>query len=88
MAVRTEVVQEILERAAARGASAAEATLVEGDSFQVQVRLGEVDVVKSAREQRLGLRVFAGRRAATAATSDLSPASLDKLAEEIGRAHV
>lgn len=82
MAVKTEVVQEILERAKARGASAAEATLVEGDSFQVQVRLGEVDLVKSAREQRLGLRVFFGRRAATAATSDLSPASLDKAAED------
>jgi PmbA protein len=41
-----------------------------------------VDVVKSAREQRLGLRVFFGRRAATTATSDLSPASLDKLAED------
>ncbi len=82
MAVRTEVVQEILERARARGASAAEATLVEADSFQVQVRLGEVDVVRSAREQRLGLRVFFGRRAATAATSDLSAASLDRLAAD------
>jgi len=82
MTVRTGVVQEIIERAKGRGGSAAEATLVEGDSFQVQVRLGEVDVVKSAREQRLGLRVFFGRRAATAATSDLSAASLDKLAED------
>ncbi len=40
--------QEVLEGGAARGASAAEATLVEGDTLQVQVRLGEVDVVKSA----------------------------------------
>ena len=82
MAVKTEVVQEVLKRATARGASAAEAMLVEGDSFNVQVRLGEVDVVKSAREQRLGLRVFFGRRAATAATSDLSDASLDRLAAD------
>jgi len=82
MAVSTEVVQEIIERAKARGAGAAEATLVEADSFEVKVRLGEVDVVKSAREQRLGLRVFFGRRAATTATSDLSAPSLDKLAED------
>ncbi len=82
MPVKTEVVQEVLERAKARGATAAEAMLVEGDSFNVQVRLGEVDVLKSAREQRLGLRVFFGNRAATTATSDLSPASLDKLVED------
>lgn len=82
MPVRTEVVQELLSVATAWGASAGEATLVEGDSFEVKVRLGEVDVVKSAREQRLGLRVFFGRRAATTATSDLSPASLDRLAED------
>ncbi len=79
MPVRTEVVHEVLERAKARVADAAEAMLVEGDSFSVQVRLGEVDVVKSAREQRLGLRVFFGKRSASTATSDLSAASLDRL---------
>jgi PmbA protein len=82
MPVRTEVAQETLERARARGASAAEAMLVEGDSFDVVVRLGEVDVVTSARQQRLGLRVFFGRRAATTATSDVSAASLDKLVDD------
>ena len=82
MPVKTEVVQEVLERAKAHGAAAAEAMLVEGDGFNVQVRLGEVDVLKSAREQRLGLRVFFGNRAATTATSDLSPASLDRLVED------
>jgi PmbA protein len=82
MPVRTEAIQEILGLAKARGASAAEAHLVDGDSFDVVVRLGEVDVVKSAREQRVGARVFFGRRAATASTSDLSPASLDRLVDE------
>ena len=37
MPVKTEVVQEVLERAKARGATAAEAMLVEGDSFNVQI---------------------------------------------------
>jgi PmbA protein len=82
MPVKTEIVHEVLERAKAHGASAAEAMLVEGDSFNVQVRLGEVDLVKSAREQRLGLRLFFGKRSASTATSDLSGASLDKLVED------
>jgi len=82
MPVRTEVVHEVIERGKARGADGAEAMLVEGDSFNVQVRLGEVDVVKSAREQRLGLRVFFGKRAATTATSDLSAESLDRLVDD------
>ena len=42
------------------------------------VRLGEVETVKHSREQRLSLRVFAGRASAAASTSDLSPESLER----------
>ena len=43
--------------------------------FSAQVRLGRVDTVKHAREQHLSLRVFAGKSAAAASTSDFSRAS-------------
>lgn len=72
----------VLARARARGATAADGVLVEERRFRASVRLGEVDTVTHAREQRLALRVFAGRAQAAASTSDLSPASLERLVDE------
>ena len=77
-----ELLREMLGRAAARGASAADAYAVEQQSFSAQVRLGEVETVKHAREQHIALRVFVGRSVAAASTSDLSPDSVGRLVEE------
>ena len=77
-----DLLREVLGRAAARGASAADAFAVEQQSFSAQVRLGEVETVKHAREQHLALRVFVGRAVAAASTSDLSPDSVGRLVEE------
>jgi len=46
------------------------------------VRLGQVDTVKHSRDQRLSLRVFAGRASAAASTSDLSRDSLERVVDE------
>ena len=73
---------DLLERTRARGATAGDAILVEDDSFSVQVRLGTIETLKSAREQRLGMRVFFGSRSAGTATSDFSSGSLERLVEE------
>jgi PmbA protein len=73
---------DVLARAAARGASAADGFLIEEQSFSASVRLGQVDTVTHAREQRLALRVFAGRASAAASTSDLSRDSLERLVDE------
>jgi PmbA protein len=75
----------VLERAVDRGATAADGFLVEERRFSATVRLGEVDTVTHSRDQRLSLRVFAGRAAATASTSDLSPASLERVVDEATR---
>jgi PmbA protein len=72
----------VIEQARRRGATAADAFVVEDQSFSAQVRLGQVDTVKHAREQHLSLRVFVGRSVAAASTSDLSRDSLARLAEE------
>ena len=52
---------DVLKRAQARGATAADGFLIEEQHFTASVRLGQVDTVKHSRDQRLSLRVFAGR---------------------------
>ena len=80
--VDTELLASVLRRAAERGATAADGFLVEDTSFSASVRLGQVDTVTHSREQRLSLRVFAGRASAAASTSDLSRASLERVVDE------
>src|SRR2546425_9088766 len=72
----------MLEQARSRGATSADAFVVEDQSFSAQVRLGQVDTVKNAREQHLALRVFVGRSVAAASTSDLSRESVARLVDE------
>jgi PmbA protein len=78
----TDLLVDVLRRATARGATAADGFLVEEQSFSATVRLGEVETVAHAREQRLSLRVFAGRASAASSTSDLSRSSLERLVDE------
>jgi PmbA protein len=58
------------------GATAAEVLLVSGESLSAGVRLGEVEKLKSARERRLGLRVFSGQSSATSSTAEIEQDSL------------
>ena len=82
MTIDTALLTDVLARAAARGASAADGFLIEEQSFGASVRLGQVDTVTHSREQRLALRVFAGRASAAASTSDLSRESLERVVDE------
>jgi PmbA protein len=75
----------VLKRATARGATAADGFLVEERHFSGTVRLGEVDTVTHSHDQRLSLRVFAGRASAAASTSDLSAESLERVVDEATR---
>jgi PmbA protein len=78
----TSLLVDVLARATARGATAADGFLVEEQSFSASVRMGQVDTVTHSREQRLALRVFAGRASAAASTSDLSRESLERVVDE------
>src|SRR5438094_8249243 len=80
--VDTSLLVDVLKRAGARGATAADGFLIEEQSFSASVRLGQVDTVTHSREQRLALRVFAGRASAAASTSDLSRDSLERVVDE------
>src|SRR5215472_18785392 len=77
-----DLLSDLLDQAKSRGATAADAFVVEDQSFSAQVRLGRVDTVKHAREQHLALRVFVGHSVAAASTSDLSRESVSRLVEE------
>jgi len=77
-----DLLADVLGRARARGATEADGFLIEEQHFSASVRLGQVDTVKHSREQRLSLRVFAGKASAAASTSDLSRASLERVVDE------
>lgn len=77
-----ELLRSVLGRAGERGATAADGFLVEERRFATTVRLGEVETVTHARDQRLALRVFVGTASAAASTSDLSRASLERVVDE------
>jgi predicted Zn-dependent protease len=68
-----ERLEDLLRRARSRGAVEADAFMVEEQLQTVQVRLGTVESLKHARENRCSLRIFTESGSAAATTSDLSP---------------
>ena len=75
------VAETLVERGIAAGATAADALYVGDRSSAVQVRLGEIDSVSRSEGEEVGLRLFVGRRSATAASSELSDEALGVLVE-------
>ena len=72
---------EVVALAVEGGASDAESVAREGDEFSVNVRMGQVETLKESGSRGLGLRVFLGRRSASASTSDLTPDGIRQLVE-------
>ena len=77
-----QLAADVLARAKTGGATEADIVVADGETFSVQVRVGAIDRLTRAREKRLGLRVFVGKRSATTSTSDFSKESLDRLVAE------
>lgn len=78
-----DLADDVLARARRSGATDADVLIVEGTEFSATVRKGEVETLKESGSKALGLRVFIGRRTATAHTSDFSRAALAEFAENI-----
>src|ERR1700730_16129882 len=74
-----DLAQEIVRRAMAGGATAAECVVREGDEFSTLVRLGQVETLKEAGSKAIGVRVFHGQRAASTYSSDFSREALDRM---------
>ena len=74
-----EIAGDVVRRAMAGGATAAEAVVREGTEFSTVVRLGQVETLKEAGSRAIGVRVFFGQRAASTYSSDFSNAALDHM---------
>jgi len=74
-----ELAQEVVARAVASGATAAECVIREGDEFSTLVRLGQVETLKESGSKSIGVRVFFGKRSANTYSSDFSRAGLDRM---------
>ena len=73
--------QDIVARATAAGADAADAVFAADSALEISVRLGKLEDVGRSESAELGLRVFVGQRSASVSTSDLSDAALDALVD-------
>src|SRR6201981_1157702 len=74
-----ELAQDLVRRAMAGGATAAEAVVREGDEFSTVVRLGQVETLKESGSRAIGVRVFFGKRAASTYSSDFSRAGIERM---------
>ncbi len=74
-----QLAQDIVRRAMAGGATAAECVIREGDEFSTLVRLGQVETLKESGSKSIGVRVFNGKRAASTHSSDFTRAGLDRM---------
>jgi len=77
-----ELAYDLVARARAAGARAADAVAVESDGLAVGVRLGDVEKLARARRRRAGLRVFVGDATAIVSTADFTPGGLAALARD------
>lgn len=74
-----EIAAGAIRLARAAGANDAECTLIRGDEFSVNVRLGEVESLKEAGASGAGIRILVGKRSGSAYTSDLSAEGIESM---------
>lgn len=77
----SNLLDDLVSKANARGADAADAVLVSSRSLELSQRLKEPEKVERAESQDLGLRVLIGKRQAIVSSNDWAEASLDDLVD-------
>src|SRR5262245_12590518 len=82
MGMERELARDLLAKVRRQGATDADLLVVETDSSTTQVRLRDIESLKSAQERRLHLRVMFGKSAAATSTSDFSMRAIDQLIDE------
>ena len=75
-----DLLADLIARARAAGADAADAVLVGGTSLSVQRRLGKTEHLERSEARDVGLRVFVGRRSAIVSSTAVDPAGFPALA--------
>ncbi len=76
-----DLLADLIGRAKAAGADAADAILLSGTSISVERRLGRTEKLEQSEARDLGLRVFVGKRSAIVSSSAADPAGFAALAE-------
>src|SRR5258706_7907141 len=74
-----DIATDIVRRAMAGGATAADAIVREGSEFSTVVRLGEVETLKEASSRALGVRVFFKQRVGSTFSTDFTPQGLQQM---------
>ncbi len=75
------LLEDLIRKAKAAGADAADAVLFDSASLSLSQRLGKPETLERSESGDLGLRVFVGRRQAIVSSSDRSPRMLEELVE-------
>lgn len=78
---KLELLADLIARAKAAGADAADAVLVSSQGIGVSRRLGRTENLERSEAQDLGLRVFLGKRQAIVSSTSIDPAGFARLAE-------
>jgi len=76
-----DLIGDLIARARAAGADAADAVLIAGTSLSVQRRMGQTEQLERSEGRDVGLRVFVGRRSAIVSSTAVDPAGFAALAE-------
>ena len=76
-----DLLADLIAKARARGADAADAVLVGSVALSNAQRLGELERLEREESRDLGLRVLVGRRQAIVSSTDMAAAALDQLVE-------
>ena len=75
------LLDDLLSRAKALGADAADAMIVNSTALSHADRLGKTELLERSESRDLGLRVFFGKRQAVVSSNDWKAATLDDLVE-------
>ncbi len=75
------LLNELIDKALAAGADAADSVFIESVSLSLSQRLGERENLSRSENADLGLRVLIGPRQAMVSSSDTSPEAMDELME-------
>lgn len=76
-----DLLQDVLKKAKAFGATSADVVLSDSSSVSVTRRLGKQESIRRSEEADIGLRVFVGKRSAIVSSSDRAPEALSQMAE-------
>jgi PmbA protein len=77
----SRLTQALLEAAKRAGAEQADALAVAGTSVSIDIRAGKLEQAERSEGTEIGLRVLIGGRQACASASDISDATIERLAE-------